>query len=83
MASSDLIGIFTGAELDTAIAAYKAAFLAVSTGGEYEISSGGSSQRLTRTNLQAIKDTLKELQAAKDALTSGGPITHTLTSFQP
>lgn len=71
------MAIFTSAELETHIAAYKAALLALPTAQSYTIDSGGSRHAVTKADLPELRNHLEWLQRQKNALdttgASGGP----------
>lgn len=57
--------LFTSAELDTQIAAYKQALLDVAGGQSVRFQSGGSDRMLTMADLPEIRNTLAYLQSEK------------------
>ncbi len=62
------MAVFTSAELDTQIAAYKAGLLALATAQEVTIDTGISRTQFTRADISKIKDILLWLQSEKDQL---------------
>jgi len=57
--------LFTSAELDAQIAAYKQALLDVASGQSVRLQSGGSDRLLTMADLPEIRNTLTYLQGEK------------------
>lgn len=57
--------LFSAAELDSQIAAYKVALTACASGQSYRISSGGTDRMLTRSDLPEIRKTLEWLQVER------------------
>lgn len=66
-----LTSLFTAAELDSQIAAYKAALLALSTAQSYRISNNGNDRNITRADLPEIRNTLEWLQQQRGGLDLG------------
>jgi hypothetical protein len=62
------MGIFTSAEIDTQIAAYKAALLACASGQSYRLSNGIVDRSFTQNDLPEIRNTLTFLAQEKAAL---------------
>jgi hypothetical protein len=62
------MGIFTSAELDTQISAYKAALLACASGQSYRLSNGIVDRSFTQNDLPEIRNTLNWLAQEKAAL---------------
>lgn len=62
------MGIFTAAELDEQIAAYKEALKAVASGQSVRMNTGGSDRMLTMADLPEIRNTLTWLANEKAAL---------------
>lgn len=62
------MGIFTSAELDEQITAFKAALLAVSKGKSFRMNTGGSDRTWTSEDLPEIRATLQWLANEKSAL---------------
>jgi len=66
--------LFTTAELDTQITAYKAALLALASAQSYAIDTGATRRTVTRADLPEIRNTLRFLQGEKSATSIGlGP----------
>lgn len=66
--------IWTIAELDAQISAYKAALLAVSAMQSYQMDTGLTKKTVTHADLPEIRSTLKYLQNERAALAgSSGP----------
>lgn len=66
--------LFTAAELDTQIAAWKEALLAVAGGQSFRMSSGVTDRQLTMADLPEIRRTLEFLQGERVKLSIGsGP----------
>ena len=63
------MAIFTPAELDEQIAAYKAALLKLTRSQSYELPDGS---KITRADLPEIRATLKWLDEEKSTTESGG-----------
>jgi hypothetical protein len=57
--------LFTTAELDSQIAAYKAALLALATAAEYTIDVGGQRTTVRKVDLPEIRNTLAWLQGQR------------------
>lgn len=62
------MGIFTSAELDEQITAYKDALKAVASGQSVRMNTGGSDRMLTMADLPEIRNTLTWLANEKSAL---------------
>ena len=65
------MALFTIAELDPQIAAYKAALLGLATAEEYTIECNGSRRTLRRVDLPEVRNPLTWLQAERDSLETG------------
>lgn len=66
--------LFTAAELDAQIAAYKAALTALASAAEYTMDFGGTRQTVRKADLPEIRKTLEWLQGQRVSLTTGsGP----------
>ncbi len=76
MDKTTFIGL-PSATIDSLLTKYVTALEAISLGQEYAFSSGGMTRRLTRADLQMVKETIAELQYAKETAARGGRITHT------
>lgn len=63
--------LFTSAELDSQVTAWKAALTACAGGQSYRISSGGADRMLTRSDLPEIRRTLEWLQGERVKLSVG------------
>jgi len=68
--------LFTEAELDAQIAAYKAALTALATSAEYTMDFGGMRQTVRKADLPEIRKTLEWLQGQRvgNAVGSGPQI---------
>jgi hypothetical protein len=64
--------LFTTAELDSQIAAFKAALMAISMGQAYRLTTGGSERQVTKADLPEIRKTLEWLQGERVKLSIGG-----------
>lgn len=62
------MGIFTAAELDEQITAYKEALKAVASGQSVRMNTGGSDRMLTMADLPEIRNTLTWLASEKSSL---------------
>jgi 3-deoxy-D-arabino-heptulosonate 7-phosphate (DAHP) synthase class II len=68
------MAIFTLAEIETQIAAYKAALLAVANGKSFQMQAGGSARTWTSEDTPEIRRTLEWLDSERTRLTIGsGP----------
>lgn len=68
------MAIFTLAEIETQIAGYKAALLAVSGGKSYRMASGTADRTWTSEDISEIRKTLEWLDGERQKLTIGsGP----------
>lgn len=64
--------LFTEAELDAKIAAYKQALESLASSQSYTIDVGGTKTTVTKADLPQIRSTLEWLQAERVKLTTGG-----------
>jgi len=64
--------LFTAAELDTQIAAYKQALLDIAGGKRVRINSGGTDREVTSEDLPEIRKQLEWLQSERVKLETGG-----------
>lgn len=67
-----LTPLFTAAELDAQIAAYKGALTGLASAQSYTLEAGGIRQQLTRADLPEIRRTLEWLQGQRQAVEVGG-----------
>jgi hypothetical protein len=66
--------LFTSAELDQQISAYKKALIGLATAQSYTLNLGSGSRMVTKADLPQIRQTLEWLQTERVKLTTGaGP----------
>lgn len=64
--------LFTPAELDEQISAYKQALIALASAQNYSITTGSSTRQLTRADLANVRQTLEWLQGQRVQIATGG-----------